>query len=202
MATPDTVFVTIKSVGRIPFINRSGPITTPISLSRTIAASLKALGYAVIEHKAEDVAIDSNTSKRRLVSVEDFVAATPADEVNVDSNEQPVVVTPAAPAYVPNMVATDVVNAPIATDSGADADDADDTEGVDASSESSDGAEESDELAVYPLDTYKGWTKKKRHEYLVAASSLLPPDVAEKLDDMSTAELLSTIEKYIVNAAA
>ena len=199
MTTSDTVFVTIKSDGRIPFINRSGPITAPISLSRTIAASLKALGYAVIEHKAEDVAIDSNTSKRRLVSVEDFVAATPADEVNVDSNEQPVVVSPAAPAYVPNMVATDVVNAPITTDSGADADDA---EGVDASSESSDGAEESDELAVYPLDTYKGWTKKKRHEYLVAASSLLPPDVAEKLDDMSTAELLSTIEKYIVNAAA
>ena len=199
MATPDTIFVTIKSVGRIPFIKRRGPITTPISLSRTIAVSLKALGYAVIEHKAEDVAIDSNTGRRRLVSVEDFVAATPADEVNVDSNEQPVVVSPAAPAYVPNMVATDVVNAPLPTDSGADADD---TEGVDASSESSDGAEESDELAVYPLDTYKGWTKKKRHEYLVAASSLLPPDVAEKLDDMSTAELLSTIEKYIVNAAA
>lgn len=89
----ETVYVTINSARRIPFLNASGPINTPISIFKTIAEQLKALGFPVKEHPY--VGINSATGNRSIMTEEAFVARQEGQIVDV-------VTTEPAPAFVPS----------------------------------------------------------------------------------------------------
>lgn len=94
----ETVFVTINSARRIPFLNASGPINTPISVLKTVVAQLKALGYPVKEHPYVGINASGN---REILTEESFIARQEGQIVDA-------VTTDPAPALIPS----DVTDAP------------------------------------------------------------------------------------------
>lgn len=222
----ETVFVTINSARRIPFLNASGPINTPISVLKTVVAQLKALGYPVKEHPYVGI---NSAGNREVITEEAFIARKEGQIVNV-------VTTEPEPALVPS----DTSNAPAPTsevvvaeqpeefveetvDGTVDADDStDDTvdgttgspteldllktsEQVDGedSDEGTEGdpAEEGEELDVYDFAVYEGWSKQLLVNYLRKAEQFLPEEVQKETNSANKTRLLEIIKTHIIDVA-
>lgn len=99
----ETVYVTISNNRRIPFINRAGPISSPISMLKTVVAMLRKLGFDVKEHT---VKVNGSTGNREITGTSDFEALAPGKVVEVNSTPAPAALADAADTDVTGTVVT------------------------------------------------------------------------------------------------
>jgi len=81
MSNAETVLVTIHSRQHIPLVKLLGPILQPISMLKTTAETLKAMGIDIRFHEKKNVATDSQTGVRELTSEDEFNGAAEGSQV-------------------------------------------------------------------------------------------------------------------------
>jgi hypothetical protein len=193
----DFVYVTIKSAGRIPFLNRSGPVSRPISISRTHYDTLKALGYEITIHEKENVSIDRVTGIRVAITADNFEPHTAGTYIEVDTTEP-------SPALVPPTMNEVTVDEPKQLEGIAEpeVEEADVEEDVkeDEGSPVDEDAEAG--IDVYDMEVYKTYTKAQLVTYLRKVEEYLTPEAIAELPSANKIRLLEIVEKEIVNAAA
>jgi hypothetical protein len=192
MTEENNLMITILTNRNIPFLNVRGPISTPIAVSQIIVDNLKKLGFEVNIHTKDAV----STSRQGLRTLRtDFVSREVVEEIK----EALVVDVP--PVISPNPEV--VITAPITEETplpvveettvAKTLDDKDEP--------TEENKEEADELVVYELSHYNGWSKKTLNTYLTKAIDRLPAEVAETIDSLTKPELLKVIEKFIIPLA-
>lgn len=200
-----SVFVTIKSGGVIPFLNRRGPISRPISISRNHYEVLKGLGYEIVLHEKQNVVTDRVTGVRKVVTLDNFEPHQEGDFIDVDTTEPSASLTPPEMNTVTPEVPTqlDDVEEPeedAVTDSEEGADTAEDPPEADAEGSDEETAD-GDELDVYDMEVYKSWTKAQLSTYLRKAEEHLTPESIQELATANKTRLLEIVEKEIVEVA-
>lgn len=197
------IFITTKARGRIPFINRNGPILRPISISVDIFNQLVNLGYQIESHDKENITIDTD-GNRVLITEATFVAATETDVVEVVSQPAPIPFEP-NPVSLPDEKQLDapVVVAESFVEPASDKEEVKTEETSEKEEETSDSEiqEEEHELPVFDEETYRSWTKAAILEYLTSAEAFLPEEVFASLSKKTKEELLVIVKEYIIDVA-
>lgn len=200
------VLVTIKSIGRIPFLNRQGPISSPISIAKDTYDTLKSMGYQMVLHDKAEVTIDRNTGKRVAITNDNFVPHSEGTFIEVDTTEP-------EPALVPvtenQGTVTEVVQIPHSeeseetdtTDEELSNDEDSNTEEEETGHPDENSDEESTDIDVFDIEVYKTWTKAQLLTYLRKAEEYLPADVVTELASANKNRLLEIVEKEIIAAA-
>lgn len=198
MTDPDYVFITIDNVAHIPFINRLGPISTPISVSKTVCENLKTMGFMI--NVVREVGIDCN-GNRYPKNVDDFI---PADLKNN--------ILPEVAEAIPNVfialeeaVIEPPIDIQIASIEPPETKEVivEETEEELSDEDEDSHTEESDDLVIYSLDTYKDWSARRLREHLTAYVDIEGVFTPEELEIIhnnrsSKANLLEIIEKTII----
>jgi hypothetical protein len=196
------VYVTIKSTGRIPFLNRSGPVSRPISIAKAVYDTLKSLGYEMTVHEKENVSVDSVTGVRVAITADNFVPHTEGTYIDVDTTEP-------SPALVPPTMNEVTVDEPKQLDGIPEPEveetDVDGTE-EDTEEEGEESVEDADTdpeagIDVYDMEVYKTYTKAQLVTYLRKAEEYLSDEAIAELPSANKVRLLEIVEKEIVNAA-
>lgn len=210
MTVPQNVFVTINTNKRIPFINRSGPIDSPIAITREVYDNLLKLGYPVKIH--ENVIVNQITGHRHLVSAESFIPRLPDQNVDVDTSAPEPALVPPNMNGEASATAPVVIDQPAAVaDQAVDLTEADDTvpeeeteeeavvdQGDDTEEDATDDA--ANELELYDVEVYKGWSKTMLQNYLRKAESVLPEDVIADINTATKAVLLDYVLTHVLPA--
>lgn len=185
----ETLFITVNSFARIPFININGPISTPIAVSKTVYENLVKMGYNIEVH-------DSRSSLNNETKVEDTsvtVETKLAEETEVDTTNTNVLEV--SPVTLSEKITT--VDEPKELSTVAIK--AEDLEKEDEVVEET--TETSEELAVYELSVYKKWNISKLISYLESAKDYLDEETFNSLQGMSKTELLDVIKEKIIPMA-
>lgn len=199
------VFVTIKTGGVIPFLNRRGPISRPISISYNHYEILKGLGYEIVLHEKQNVVTNRETGERKVVTLDNFEPHQEGDFIDVDTTEPSAALTPPEMNTVIPEVPTqlDDVEEP-EEDAVADSEEGAGT-AEDPPEDSGEGTEEEtadgEELDVYDMEVYKSWTKAQLSTYLRKAEEHLTPETVQELATANKTRLLEIVEKEIVEVA-
>lgn len=209
-----TVLVTIRNNTRIPFINRRGPINSPIALPKDVVEKLKGMGFDIKIHDSDKVTVDSETGIRTVVTLENFKAHDPKTDGVLDVKSEP-----AQPAILPNTETVKVlqeakvipnVAQPEECVTELEVDETTETneentsvaEEVTTAVESDEEDSEAIELDVYSMEHYNTWTKAQLAAYLRRAESILPEEVVESISRQNKSGLLKIVETYIVEDAS
>lgn len=83
-AKPTTYVVTVMDIRFVPFLNRSGPISTPVAISAEIYDNLLKLGFNM---RVKDTLYTSADGEAAIVSEEDFEERQVGDEVKEQEPE-------------------------------------------------------------------------------------------------------------------
>ena len=83
-AKPTTYVVTVMDIRFVPFLNRSGPISTPVAISAEIYDNLLKLGFNM---RVKDTLYTSADGEAAIVSGEDFEERQVGDEVKEQEPE-------------------------------------------------------------------------------------------------------------------
>lgn len=81
---PTTYVVTVMDIRFVPFLNRSGPISTPVAISAEIYDNLVKLGFNM---RVKDTLYTSADGEAAIVSEEDFEERQVGDEVKEQEPE-------------------------------------------------------------------------------------------------------------------
>lgn len=84
VAKPTTYVVTVMDIRFVPFLNRSGPISTPVAISAEIYDNLLKLGFNM---RVKDTLYTSADGEAAIVSEEDFEERQVGDEVKEQEPE-------------------------------------------------------------------------------------------------------------------
>ncbi|BDH16433.1 MAG: hypothetical protein [Bacteriophage sp.] len=185
----ETLFITVNSFARIPFININGPISTPIAVSKTVYENLVKMGYNIEVH-------DSRSSLDNEVKIEDTsvtVETELAEETDVDTTNTNAV--EASPVVLSEKITTIDEPKELSTVVMK----AEDLETEDEVVEEV--TEASEELAVYELSVYKKWNISKLISYLESAKDYLDEETFNSLQGMSKTELLDVVKEKIIPMA-
>lgn len=201
------IFITTKARGRIPFINRNGPILRPISISVDIFNQLVKLGYQIESHDKENITIDTD-GNRVLITEATFVAATETDVVEVVSQPAPIPFEP-NPVSIPDekqleapvVVAESFVEPTSDKEEVTTEETSEKEEEVAEETSASEIQEEEHELPVFDEETYRSWTKAAILEYLTSAEAFLPEEVFASLSKKNKEDLLIIVKEYIIDVA-
>lgn len=205
----ETVYVTISNNRRIPFINRAGPISSPISMLKTVVAMLRKLGFDVKEHT---VKVNGSTGNREITGTSDFEALAPGKVVEVNSTPAPAALADAADTDVTDTVVTPSevkdVDQPTEdeviteTEEKGELDSASEEEAVEEEEEELESTDEtideSEELEIYDEAVYSGWSKTLLLNYLRKAEHALPEEVKAELGNAVKARLLEIVVTHII----
>jgi hypothetical protein len=193
----DTVFVTISNNKRIPFINKIGPISVPISILKAHADQLKAMGFSVKVHDKTDISIDTR-GNRVLPLV--FKALPEGGTVETAKDmPAPLVPTPVAISLPPQV---EVKPETPVTELIETQEQASQEQSEEQSEEVSEEAgEEEGQVEILSLDAYqkmsvpllKGWLHK-HEEYL-------DPELREEIDVAKKDRLIEIIDQQFIKAA-
>ena len=184
----ETLFITVNSFARIPFININGPISTPIAVSKTVYDNLVKMGYNVEVH-------DSRSSLDNDVKVEDTSTVVETEltkETKVDTTNTNAVET--SPVTLSEKITTIDEPKELSTVAIKD-DELEEDQNVEETTEVS------EELAVYELSVYKKWNISKLISYLESAKDYLDEETFNSLQGMSKTELLDVIKEKIIPMA-
>ena len=83
-AKPTTYVVTVMDIRFVPFLNRSGPISTPVAISAEVYDNLVKLGFNM---RVKDTLYTSADGEAAIVSEEDFEERQVGDEVKEQEPE-------------------------------------------------------------------------------------------------------------------
>ena len=83
-ANPTTYVVTVMDIRFVPFLNRSGPISTPVAISAEVYDNLVKLGFNM---RVKDTLYTSADGEAAIVSEEDFEERQVGDEVKEQEPE-------------------------------------------------------------------------------------------------------------------
>lgn len=83
-AKPTTYVVTVMDIRFVPFLNRSGPISTPVAISAEVYDNLVKLGFNM---RVKDTLYTSADGEAAIVSEEDFQERQVGDEVKEQEPE-------------------------------------------------------------------------------------------------------------------
>lgn len=81
---PTTYVVTVMDIRFVPFLNRSGPISTPVAISAEVYDNLVKLGFNM---RVKDTLYTSADGEAAIVSEEDFEERQVGDEVKEQEPE-------------------------------------------------------------------------------------------------------------------
>lgn len=84
VAKPTTYVVTVMDIRFVPFLNRSGPISTPVAISAEVYDNLVKLGFNM---RVKDTLYTSADGEAAIVSEEDFQERQAGDEVKEQEPE-------------------------------------------------------------------------------------------------------------------
>jgi hypothetical protein len=193
------VFVTISNNKRIPFINKIGPISSPISILKTHAAQLKKMGFDVKEHATKDVTIDI-AGNRVLPYV--FAKLPEGEVVETAKNmPTPLVPTPTSielPPVVEVKPETPVAEIIAAQDQAEESSESEQSE--ESSSDESEAGEEG-EVEILSLEAYQKMSVALLRGWLHKHEAYLEADIIAEIDSAKKDRLIEIIDVCFIKAA-